>query len=554
VNTLGMKFVPVPITGGPTDGQRVLFSIWETRVQDYEVFVKETGREGPKIRFKQEPAHPVAGITWHDATGFCAWLTERERKAGQLTTTESYRLPSDHEWSCAVGIGNREDATKPSASKRTLLHGVYPWGTQWPPPARAGNFAGEEWRASWESGKPAHIQLRGIVASYRDGFENSAPVGSFAANSWGLHDLGGNALEWVADAFDAHDVIHGILRGGSWVSANDQLHSSARSRHPQSSGFWDLSGFRCVLAPVAASEGKAVAPSGAGSSPAVTNAPKTKLGGPGTLLSPAAPASATKESPFTNTLGMKFVPVPGTNILMCIHETRRQDYRIYADAVPGTDATWQAPVVDGKPLVQGEDHPVVHVSWEDATAFCQWLGKKEGHTYRLPTDHEWSLAVAIGLENPHAISPAELQEWITDSYPWPTPALPRSTTKLGGEERQRLRDKHRQEHQNAWVEGSKHGNYGDSRDGHEGTAPVMSFLPNHLGIHDLGGNVWEWCTAPVNASGNSHPLRGSGFRNFSWGIVANSRSHIDRGTRIAPQPDGGLRDFGFRCVVELPAP
>ncbi|HRH95442.1 MAG TPA: SUMF1/EgtB/PvdO family nonheme iron enzyme, partial [Prosthecobacter sp.] len=130
----------------------------------------------------------------------------------------------------------------------------------------------------------------------------------------------------------------------------------------------------------------------------------------------------------------------------------------------------------------------------------------------------------------------------------------RSTTKLGGEERQRLRDKHRQEHQNAWVEGSKHGNYGDSRDGHEGTAPVMSFLPNHLGIHDLGGNVWEWCTAPVNASGNSHPLRGSGFRNFSWGIVANSRSHIDRGTRIAPQPDGGLRDFGFRCVVELPAP
>jgi hypothetical protein len=48
VNTLGMKFVPVPITGGPTNGQRVLFSIWETRVQDFEVFLEATGRTSPK--------------------------------------------------------------------------------------------------------------------------------------------------------------------------------------------------------------------------------------------------------------------------------------------------------------------------------------------------------------------------------------------------------------------------------------------------------------------------------------------------------------------------
>ena len=43
-----MKFVPVPITGGPTDGQRVLFSVWETRVQDYEAFVKDTNRVWPR--------------------------------------------------------------------------------------------------------------------------------------------------------------------------------------------------------------------------------------------------------------------------------------------------------------------------------------------------------------------------------------------------------------------------------------------------------------------------------------------------------------------------
>ena len=54
VNTLGMKFVPVPIIGGPSGGQRVLFSVWETRVQDYEVFAKETEREWPR-RLRARP-------------------------------------------------------------------------------------------------------------------------------------------------------------------------------------------------------------------------------------------------------------------------------------------------------------------------------------------------------------------------------------------------------------------------------------------------------------------------------------------------------------------
>ncbi|MDP1586534.1 MAG: serine/threonine-protein kinase, partial [Prosthecobacter sp.] len=65
-NTVGMKFVPVPITGGPTDKQRVLFSVWDTRVQDYEVFVKESGRLWPKAGFEQGPTHPAINITWDD--------------------------------------------------------------------------------------------------------------------------------------------------------------------------------------------------------------------------------------------------------------------------------------------------------------------------------------------------------------------------------------------------------------------------------------------------------------------------------------------------------
>lgn|GEM_PF-2953018 len=79
----------------------------------------------------------------------------------------------------------------------------------------------------------------------------------------------------------------------------------------------------------------------------------------------SSPATATKERPFKNSLGMTFVPVPGTNVLFCIHDTRNGDYRKYAEATPGADDSWRTV---GKykqvtPVSSGEDHPVVCVSW-----------------------------------------------------------------------------------------------------------------------------------------------------------------------------------------------
>ncbi|HBJ85564.1 MAG TPA: hypothetical protein DDZ88_17140 [Verrucomicrobiales bacterium] len=518
INTLGMKFVPVPITGGPTDGKRVLFSIWDTRGQDYEVFVRDTNRQWPGADFPQISTHPAVGVSWNDAHAFCVWLTKHEHQLGRLGVNDFYRLPSDHEWSCAVGIGEREDAYKLPFEKSQKISDAFPWGVQWPPPQGAGNYAGTELQPALAAGEFNYV--KGFMNGYSDGFVNTSPVGSFAANQFGIYDLGGNVQQYCEDWLDNKHQER-VLRGGSWAffDRNNML-SSSRSRVSPGDGRFGRNGFRCVLE----SSVQNVSPS------------------PSLPVSSSSTA-ATKDAPFTNTLGMKFVPVPGTNILMGIHETRRQDYRVYADAVPGTDATWKAPVVDGKPLVQGEDHPVVHVSWDDATAFCKWLGNKEGRTYRLPTEHEWNLAVAIGVENPREISPTELHTRIKDAYPWPTPAL------AGNQLRS---DQNKEAHYAAQTEGFKHGNYRGITDGYEVTSPVMSFLPNHLGIYDLGGNVWEWCAAPTHASGNTQPLRGSGFRNYSWGIVADSRTHINRDARIAPQPDGSLRDFGFRVVLELP--
>jgi formylglycine-generating enzyme required for sulfatase activity len=231
VNSLGMKFVPAPITGGPTAGQQVLFSVWDTRVQDYEAFVKETDRDWPRPDFEQGPTHPAVMVSWEDAQLFCQWLTRREQAAGRLPAEWRYRLPSDHEWSCAVELGAKEDAAKLPSEKSEKITDVFPWGTQWPPPAGAGKYS----------------NINGVIADYNDGYVNTSPVGSFAANRLGLFDMGGNVQQWCEDWFDKEQK-HRVLRGASWHDADRGLLRSA-IRLQGTPGYRNyVNGFRCVLA------------------------------------------------------------------------------------------------------------------------------------------------------------------------------------------------------------------------------------------------------------------------------------------------------------------
>ncbi|MDP1587143.1 MAG: SUMF1/EgtB/PvdO family nonheme iron enzyme [Prosthecobacter sp.] len=243
INTLGMKFVPVPITGGPTDGQRVLFSIWETRVQDYEVFAKGTGREWPRTDFLQGPTHPAVKASWGDAQAFCAWLTEKERKAGKLSAGARYRLPTDHEWSFAAGIGEKKDVGMAPAVLGKQFSDAFHWGTAWPPPTRAGNYAGEELKAAPAAGTYKNPK---VIEGYRDGFVETAPVGSFQANQFGLHDLGGNAWEWCEDWYDEKKTER-VQRGASWLNA-DPSQSLLATRGKMTADTRNPNvGFRCVL-------------------------------------------------------------------------------------------------------------------------------------------------------------------------------------------------------------------------------------------------------------------------------------------------------------------
>ena len=222
-NTLGMKFVPVPGTGAA-------FCIWETRVKDYAAFAaanagvdgswKDFGFAG----FKQEDTHPVVKVSWNDAQAFCEWLTKKELAEGKIKAGQKYRLPTDAEWSVAVGLGKEKGNTP--EEKDSGIKDVYPWGKEWPPPKGAGNYE--------ESQKV-------------DKFEYTAPVGSFAANQHGLHDLGGNVWEWCEDWYDPAAKAGRVLRGASWGSSDPGILLSSRRNYYAPVFRYFSFGFRCVL-------------------------------------------------------------------------------------------------------------------------------------------------------------------------------------------------------------------------------------------------------------------------------------------------------------------
>jgi formylglycine-generating enzyme required for sulfatase activity len=188
LNSLGMPFAAV------TDCA-VYFCRWETRVQDYAAFIDSTQREWVKPDFAQAQDHPAVNVNWEDATAFCAWLTTRERSAGQITGRQRYRLPTDQEWSQAAGMAATPGGTPENRWKSSL---VWPWGATWPPPALSGNYA---------------------PSLKTDSFIQTSPVGACATNRFGLCDLGGNVWEWCEDWYNDARVSR-ALRGGSWSDAH----------------------------------------------------------------------------------------------------------------------------------------------------------------------------------------------------------------------------------------------------------------------------------------------------------------------------------------------
>jgi serine/threonine protein kinase len=218
-NSLGVKFVPLG---------EIQISVWETRVQDYEAFCRATGRHFESADFHQTATDPAVKVSWFDAMAFCKWLTEKEHDENLIEDRQVYRLPTDLEWSKAVGLVN-ESGTTPEARDGKIKN-EFPWGKQWPPPNGAGNYA--------------------TATGRRPGA--TMPVESFKSNSLGLYDLGGNVWEWCLDSYkggtSATSRDWGVLRGGSWATSN-RLEMQSSYRNVVDRNDRDvIYGFRCVLA------------------------------------------------------------------------------------------------------------------------------------------------------------------------------------------------------------------------------------------------------------------------------------------------------------------
>ena len=115
---------------------------------------------------------------------------------------------------------------------------------------------------------------------------------------------------------------------------------------------------------------------------------------------------------------------------------------------------------------QTDEHPVVNVSWNDAVAFCKWLSRKEGKTYRLPTEAEWEYACRAGTTTRY---------YSGDD--------PETLAKVGNVADATVKAKFPD-----WKYTIK------ASDGYVFTAPVGQFKPNAFGLYDMHGNAWQWCS------------------------------------------------------------
>lgn len=201
------------------------------------------------------------------------------------------------------------------------------------------------------------------------------------------------------------------------------------------------------------------------------------------------------------------------------------------DAFEGRDPkySWRNPGFE-----QGDDHPVVNVTWHDAQAMARWLSVAEGRRYRLPTEAEWEYACRAGTRTRYhgGDDPLSLLG-IANTF-----------------------DRDSARNWPKWFDNALAGN-----DGYPFTSPVGGFAPNAWGVHDMHGNAWEWvsdwygsdyyarspATDPTGpATGDVRVRRGGSWHSWSFYVRASFRNWNTPQTRYTL--------VGMRLVLEADEP
>nr|WP_261381740.1 formylglycine-generating enzyme family protein [Paenibacillus cremeus] len=184
-------------------------------------------------------------------------------------------------------------------------------------------------------------------------------------------------------------------------------------------------------------------------------------------------------------------------------------------------AYWKCPEGPDSNIDDRMDHPVIHISFNDAMAYCKWSGK------RLPTEAEWEFAARGGL--------------VQRRYPWGDELKPNG-----------------EHYCNIWQ--GKFPEKNNASDGYAGTAPVRSFYPNGYGLYNVSGNVWEWCsdwfspTYHIQATRENPvgPPKGEN-RVLRGGSYLCHKSYCNRyrvAARSKNTPDSSTGNIGFRCAAD----
>ena len=288
--------------------------------------------------------------------------------------------------------------------------------------------------------------------------QKTTPVGSFPANAFGLHDMHGNVWQWCQDWYGEYpqkDVVDPqgpekgqirVLRGGSWFDFPEICRSACR--------FWDEPGCRFdrfgLRVCFCLEEDRIPLPK--------KDPPKKDN-------------AAVPPNPFTNSIGMKFVWItPGSFMMGSPKEEKERQadgtdetqHKVtltkgfYMGVYAVTQEQWQE-VMDKNPSeFKGENCPVEMVSWEDCQEFIKKLREKDKEAYRLPTEAEWEYACRAGTTTPFHFG-----ETISTD----------------------------QANFNGEIV------YGKGKKGfcRKKTTPVDTFPANAWGLHDMHGNVFQWC-------------------------------------------------------------
>jgi len=484
-------------------------------------------------RFKRDNL-PVERVSWFEAIEYCNRRSRREgltpayvinQTKGQEVSRDSipvytrditwnrnangYRLPTEAEWeyACRAGTTTPFSTGDNITTDQSNYNGNFPYKKN-------------------PKGENRH---------------KTTPVGSFAANPWGLYDMHGNVWEWCWDRYNYYDWVHDnpvgadsgdnrVIRGGSWNRAGEHLRSAERYRYSPS-GRLSAIGFRLVrnaqpaLRPVPDFTVQMTLPS-----QSVTSAVSSKQNIPAMVSRPVD----------TIPVSGSFVRINGGTFIMGSpasehgHRANEEPQRhvtvdsYYMGKYEVTQKEYRE-VMDKNPSrFIGDYLPVDQVSWLDAIEYCNRLSNRDGlvpaysikgssviwnryaNGYRLPTEAEWEYACRAGTVTAYYTGAV-----ITDETGW---------------------------------------HIGNS--GRGGPHIIGIKPPNPWGLYDMHGNVMEWCwdrygnysitaqTDPVGVTfGVSRIARSGSWNRAALGVRSAARAY--------GKPSGRYIDMGFRLVLPM---